>query len=181
MKKTLAKSLIVATLLLGIGITSAKAQSAMDKPPRYKDMVTENKDAEADIKLVTDFINALVANDLDKAKSVLAGNYMGYGPGPADSANAEQVIASWKENNSRNDNRKVGFLSETFNVTSGEQAGHWVSTWGNYSFTQNGKEVKFPYQYTAHVKDGKITADFVYYDNLYILKTLGYTITPPAN
>jgi ketosteroid isomerase-like protein len=55
-----------------------------------------------------------------------------------------------------------------------------VSTWGTYSFTENGKDVKVPFQFTARVKNGKINRSVVYYDQLAIMKTLGFTVTPPT-
>jgi ketosteroid isomerase-like protein len=180
MKKTFSLSLLLATLLVGIGITSAKAQSNNSAQMSYRDAIGDNPDAEADIKLVTDYINNLVNGDVDKATSMLGANYKGYGPGPDDSTNVQQTADTWKKSNEDQKDRKVSFVAETFNVKSGDLSGHWVSTWGNYHFTQNGKDVSFPYQYTAHVVNGKIDQDRIYYDQLYILKTLGYTVTPPA-
>lgn len=125
------------------------------------------------------FVNALTAGDLDKAKSLLAPTYKGYGPSPLDSTTSEKTISSWKESNKIQLNRKVSFVSQTFRVLSGNLKGNWVSIWGDYSFTQDGKNVSFPYQYTARVTDGKIDIDRIYYDRMYILQTLGYKVTPP--
>lgn len=180
MKKTFSLSLFLATLLVAISITPAKSQSSPPAKVSYHDVIGDNPDAEADIKLVTDYVNNLVNGDVDNAISVLTPGYKGYGPGPGDSTNVQQTADSWKKGNADQKNRKVGFVAETFNVKGGDLAGHWVSTWGNYSFTENGKDISFPYQYTAHVINGKIDQDRIYYDQLYILKTLGYTVTPPA-
>ncbi len=181
MKKAITTGILMATLMVAIGVTSAKAQTTSSEM-HYTDMVGDNPAAEADLKVVNEYLNTLiVGGDVDKATSMLASNYMSYGPGPEDSANLQQTIDTWKQNVTMQQDRKVDFVSETFNVKSGDQSGHWVSTWGNYSFTQNGKSIKFPFQYTAHLTDGKIDKDLVYFDQLYILKTLGYTITPPAN
>ena len=132
------------------------------------------------ITLVSDYVNKLVAGDVDKAISMLASNFKGYGPGPGDSSTVQMVADGWKHGDSVQLNRKDDFVSATFNVKSGDLAGHWVEMWGTYSFTENGKDVKFPYQYSAHVKNGKIDRDYIYYDQLYIVKALGYTVTPPA-
>ena len=59
--------------------------------------------------------------------------------------------------------------------------GDYVSVWGNYSCAINEKNISFPFQFTAKVANGKIERSTIYYDNLYILKTLGYTLTPPEN
>lgn len=179
MKKTITTGFLLATLMIATSITPVKAQSTSTQM-QYSDAVGENPDADADIKLVSDYINTIIAGDVDKATSMLASNFMGYGPGPNDSSNLQQTADSWKKNYTTQQNRKASFVAETFNVKSGDLAGHWVATWGTYSFTQNGKDIKFPYQYTAHVKDGKIDQDRVYFDQLYILQTLGYTITPPS-
>ncbi len=180
MKKPITRCLLLAMLMLSVGFISAKAQTAPAKMMHYKDFVNENPDADADIALVSDYVNKLVAGDVDKAVSMLTSNFMGYGPGFADSAAAPQLAMAWKHNDSVQLNRKVDFVTATFNVKSGDLGGHWVELWGTYSFTENGKAVKFPFQYSAHVKAGKIDRDYIYFDNLYILKTLGYTIMPPA-
>src|SRR5665213_50264 len=179
MKKTIKNGILMAALILATCVPSAKAQTTSSEM-KYSDMVGANPDAEADIKTVSDYLNTLlVAGDVDKATSMLTSNYMGYGPGAEDSADLQKTMDDWKKNVTTQQNRKVGFVQETFNVKSGDQAGHWVSVWGTYSCTQNGKDIKFPFQYTAHVTNGKIDKDIVYYDQLYIVKALGYTVTPP--
>jgi ketosteroid isomerase-like protein len=180
MNKTITKGFVLAILMLSIAFTSANAQSDSAKQPHYKDFVGENADADADIKLVSDYVHKLVAGDVDKATAMLASNYKGYGPGPGDSATAQMVAEGWKHSDSVQLNRKDEFVAATFNVKSGDLAGHWVEMWGTYSFTENGKDVKFPYQYSAHLKNGKIDRDYIYYDKLYVLTALGYTVTPPA-
>lgn len=169
--------LAVAAILL-FGSTSAQSQN----PPRYKDVVVDNPTAEADMKVVSDFINALtVAGDQAKARSLVSATFMGRGPAPTDSANIDKTLKAWEANNKAQQNRKNSFVSQTFRVLSGNLKGNWVSTWGTYTFTdvQTGKTVSFPYQYTASVADGKITSDRVYYDQLYILTQLGFKVTPP--
>ncbi len=181
MKKAITTGILMATLIVAACVPSAKRQSTSSEV-HYADMVGDNPDAEADIKVVSGYLNTLiVAGDVDKATSMLTSDFMDYGPGPEDSANLQKTIDTWKQNVTNQQNRKVDFVAETFNVKSGEQAGHWVSVWGSYSCTQNGKSLKFPFQYTAHVTNGKIDKDLVYYDQLYIVKALGYTVTAPSN
>lgn len=179
MKKTTKPFLLLASFFFLCSATTLQAQSSSSPQPRYKDLVVENPNAEADMKVVSDYVNALVSGDLDKAKSLMADNYKGYGPAPTDSSTMEQTINGWQENYNRQSNRKVSFVTQTFKVTSGNLQGNWVSLWGDYSFTENGKDIKFPFQYTAHVTNGKIDSDRIYYDRLYIMQTLGYTVTPP--
>jgi hypothetical protein len=168
----------LAASLLFIGAT-AQAQNA--PTPRYKDMVAENPTAEADMKVIGDYVNALVAGETDKAKGMLAPGYIGHGPARLDSANAEQTITRWQANYKTQLNRKVGFITQTFKVLSGNLKGNWVSMWGDYTFTDaaTSKTVTFPFQYTASVANGKVTGDRIYYDVMSILTQVGYKVTPP--
>ncbi len=179
MKKTI-KAVILFNFLLLLGFApKVKAQSATAKQSDYKNFVGENPNAEADIKIVGDFINALTSQDTVKAKSLLADGYLGYGPAPTDSSTAAQTIAIWQENYKTQSDIKFTSVSETFRVLQGDLKGDWVAVWGEYSFKQNGKKVTFPLQYTARVANGKINTDRVYYDRLYIVRALGYKLTPP--
>jgi len=181
MKKTIQLSLIFAALLLTVLATTTQAQSTPSSNPRYKDVVVENPNAEADMKLVSDYVNSLVSGDTVKAKTLMASSYKGYGPSVADSANREQTISGWQQNYKKQSNRKVGFVTQTFRVKSGDLQGDWVSVWGDYSFTENGKDIKFPFQYTARVTKRKIDTDRIYYDRLYIFQALGFKVTPPES
>jgi ketosteroid isomerase-like protein len=171
---------LLSILLLLVFSFATQAQSKPAKQPGYKEFVGENPNAEKDLKTVGDYINALVAGDFATAKSLMADNYKAAGPSPKDSANRDQEITNWTEGNKTQLDRKTSFVSETFRVLQGDQKGDWVSVWGDYSFTQNGTTVKFPYQYTAHLTNGKIDRSFVYYDRQYISETLGYKLTPPG-
>ncbi len=147
--------------------------------PAYKDNVIQNPDAEADMKVVGDYVKALVSGDLDKAKTLLAPNFMGRGPSSLDSANTEKTVANWQANYKVQSDRKVGFVTQSHKVLSGNLKGNWVSLWGTYTFTQMEKTISIPFQYTAKVADGKIVRDLIYFDNLSVVRQLGYKLTPP--
>ncbi len=145
----------------------------------YKDAIVDNPNAEADIKVVGDYVKALVSGDLDKAKSLLAPNYKGRGPSQLDSADIEKTLSNWQANYKTQSDRKVGFVVQTFRSTSGNTKGDWVSLWGTYTFTQMEKTIQLPFQLTAKVADGKIVSDLIYFDNLSVVRQLGYKLTPP--
>lgn len=149
--------------------------------PSYKEMVVENPNAEKDIKLVSDYTNAVISGDHEKARSLASPTYMAHGPAATDSANIDQTLKNWAEGNKINLNRKSRFVSQTFRVVSGPLKGDWVSQWGDYTFTSavTGKTITFPFNYTAKVANGKVLGDRIYFDNLSILQQLGYKITPP--
>lgn len=161
----------------------AQAQNAPANAPRYKDVVVDNPNAEADMKVVGDFLNALIVSaDYTKAQSLVAPTYMGHGPALTDSANIEKTLKEWRTNDKTMRNRKISFVTQTFRVTVGPQKGDWVSLWGDCAFTDvaTGKTALFPIQYTAKVADGKILGDRVYFDNLAVIQQLGYTVVPPV-
>ena len=181
MKNIFFQRLLIVTLLLTAFSSGVKSQTKPAKELTYKDYVGDNPNAVSDLKLVGDYINALVAGDMEKAKNLMIPSYKGTGPGPADSTTADQTIASWTADNKMNSDRKIDFVTQTFRVFMGDLKGDYVSMWGTYSFTQNGKMVKIPYQYTAKVANGKIESGILYYDRLNVVEALGYKVTPPAN
>ena len=124
--KTLKTSLLLICFVL-IGQFSF----SQDDSPSYKDVVVENPEAEADIKVVSDYVNALVNNKLEEAGNLLAEKYIGYGPAVNDSVTKQKNIESWKEVHKIRTNQKVGFVSQTFRVLQGDLKGDWVSHWGS--------------------------------------------------
>ncbi len=166
-------------LLIGLFIVTGNLSFAQDKAPNYKEVVTQNLNAEADIKVVSDYTNALVNNKMEEAAKHLSEKYMGYGPAENDSINKKDTIEDWKKSHLVRSNQKVSFLSESFTVLQGDLEGNWVSQWGTYVFTQNGKEITLPFQSTSQVSNGKIDTNRIYFDNLAVVMALGYTLTPP--
>jgi hypothetical protein len=177
MKKLLPLNLFLIGLSLLVN-HAAGADAA--KQPSYKESIADNPTAEADIAVVTKLMNSLIEGNFEQARTLLAPGFKSAGPSPDDNFTAEQALEDWKGKNARQTDRKVSFVANTFRVTTGKLKGNWVSTWGNYTFTQNGKTITVPYQYTARVKDGQIEEDRIYYDKLYILLQLGHTLRPPG-
>ena len=91
-----------------------------------------------------------------------------------DSTTTEKTINEWMQINKTRTNQKVSFLNTTFRVKTGRTQGDWVSLWGDYNFTEKGKDISLPFQFTARVTDGKIAGSRIYYDRLYPLQILGY-------
>jgi len=166
-------------LLLLCFIIIFQLSFSQNETPSYKDLVVENPEAEVDMQVVNDYVNALINNKMMEAEKLLGDKYMGYGPAVNDSISKQETMASWKESHKIRTNEKVGFVTQTFRVLQGELAGDWVSQWGTYTFTQNGKNIELPYQLTALVSNGKISRSTIYFDNLAIIEALGYQITPP--
>lgn len=122
MKKTMKPVLLLATFFFAIATNSLHAQSSMQSPYLGQSIVA-NPNAQKDIKLVSDYVNAVINGDADNSRNFLATDYKGYGPSPADSATVEQSISNWKENYTRQSDRKVDFATTTFKVTEGQNKG----------------------------------------------------------
>ena len=180
MKKTITPTLLVAALLVAAANLTAQAQTKPAPQPRYTDLVADNPTADADLQTVGSYLSLITAGNTEKARMLLADTYRGYGPGAADSVTREQVVTNWQQRYKTQADRKMRLEGQTtFRVKSGRRLGNWVATWGEYSFTQNGKTIRAPFQYMAHVTKGKIDMDRTYVDNLSIMQAQGYKLTPP--
>jgi hypothetical protein len=166
-------------LLLLCFIIIGELTFSQNRTPKYKNVVAKNSEAEADIKVVSDFVISLIHNKMIEVEKLLDDAYVGYGPAINDSMTKQETLVSWNKTRKIRTNEKVGFVTQTFRILKGNLKGDWVSQWGTYTFTQNGKEIKLPYQLTARVNNGKINRSTIYYDNLAAIETLGYQITPP--
>ncbi|MFK7834216.1 MAG: nuclear transport factor 2 family protein [Winogradskyella sp.] len=167
--KTLKTLVLVAILCLG--------QIAMAQDTNFNDTVKLNPTANEDLKVVTDYMDALMTNDMKKVGRLLADTYVGNGPSTDDKQTKAEQIASWTETHKVRTNNKNSYVVNTWRVLSGDYKGDWVSVWGDYSYTENGKDVKLTYQFTANIEDGKIQNSIIYYDNLAIAKQMGYELT----
>ncbi len=165
------------TIALVLCITTTQFAMAQYNTPTYSDTVTDNPTADADLKTMTEYTYALRDNDMKKAGQLLADNFTGYGPSAKQSQTKKETITEWTKVHQVRTNQKVQFIMTTFQVLEGDLKGNWVSQWGMYSFTENGKTIEMPYQQTARITKGKIEEIHVYYDNLAIARAMGYELT----
>ncbi|MBT8308764.1 MAG: nuclear transport factor 2 family protein [Flavobacteriaceae bacterium] len=171
----------IKTIALVLSIALAQVTKAQDYASRYNETITANPTANIDLKAMNDYANAVVYNDMKKAESLLADTYVNHGPAAKESQTKEETIAAWKETHKVRSNQKVDFVMTTFKVVeeSNPFKGKWVSQWGTYTFTENGKDFDLPYQFTARMADGKIQESYFYYDRLSLLVGMGYTFSEP--
>lgn len=161
-----------AAMIMAISTPELKAQVQ----PKNMDVVVENPNAEADKKVVADYYNALTAGDTAKVKSLMDKKFMLYGPSAVDSSDAQREIMHWTENYKTQINRRVGFVTQSFKVPSGELAGNWVCVWGKYNCTIHDIDISIPFQSTCKVENGKISKIHIYYDNLNVRNQLSHAV-----
>lgn len=171
--KTLKTSAIVLFLIIG-QITFAQAKS-------HNETVTENPTAEEDLKVVGDYLEASINNNMDKAACLIADSYIDAGPDYQEIETKVEHSATWKEAHKSRENEKNDFVSQTFRVIDGDLKGDWVSVWGTYTFTENAIEVNLPYQFTTMVDERKISQSIIYYNRLGVSTAMGYELTAKQN
>ncbi|MBJ7879855.1 hypothetical protein [Gelidibacter salicanalis] len=166
--KILKTSVIILLLIM--------AQTAFAQDKSYKETVVENPTAEEDIKVVADYLDALLKNKMDIAAGLLADTYVGAGPAHQETETKATSIESWKAIHKARTGQKNDYVRNSFRVIDGDLKGDWVSVWGTYTFTQNNITVNLPYQFTAMVDNGKISKSFIYYDRMAINTAMGYEL-----
>jgi limonene-1,2-epoxide hydrolase len=132
---------------------------------------TDNKQDSESIAVVEKYKAAVEAKDIKAMDSLLADNYMGYGPSVSDSINKADAMANWKFNV---DNlyesitfSNVQTLAKTVTDNSGGLTpGNWVSGWSLATIKY--KDGRGPVQMWVNVEyrieNGKIVYTRTFYD-----------------
>ena len=137
---------------------------------------------EANIKLVSEFIDALITNKPDKVKSLVSDKFMDYGPSAKDSMNIDQLTYAWTSIDSTRSEQDAGvFAITSLIVNEGDLAGDWVNVWGNYTAKEKNSDYYYdaPWHRVFGVKDNKITFSRAWFDNLAISLDLGRVAPVP--
>ncbi|WP_373512060.1 DUF4440 domain-containing protein [Persicitalea sp.] len=169
-------SLFVLLLFLG-------SLSFAQKTPKHNDVVALSKNADENAAVLNDYLDALVASDLNRARSQLAADYQENGPGYKNPMNAEQAIASWQNSlNQRTDHRITDRRTLAYREKSGLNEGDWVLGWGTYHWKEKAGRatIELPYQITAKVSNGKLKEAHYYYDRAIVRDKMGYASIPPG-
>jgi len=164
--------------ILALAVVLCTGQITIAQEMNFNEVVTQNPTAEEDLKVVADYLDALVNNNLYKAKSLLADDFSGSGPSDGDTETKEDVIENWTQIHKLRTNQNNEYVVNTWRVLSGEYEGDWVSIWGTYSFTENDIDINLPYHLTAKVENGKIQNSIIYYNSLAVAQKMGYELTP---
>lgn len=147
-------------------------------------VVSISPDIDANIAVVEGYLQGLVSADEAAIRGALAPGYYSHNTFlPADSSDADKVVAAWMRNDStRSDQKVTQRAASCTRVAEGNEfAGDWVHYWGRYSATDvaTGKPYVVPFFLNARVENGKMTTAFTYFDRLSVFHQLG-TTPPPA-
>jgi hypothetical protein len=142
----------------------------------------EKKERE-NLAIAQKYMKAVETKNILVIDSLLADNYMGYGPSINDSINKEGAVLNTK------------FLMENFyesfeytrhkevavTVKEGEVAGDWVLNWAylTIKFKDGRGPVHVWVNIVYRIENGKIVHSRTFYDEADVLRQLGYTMEPP--
>jgi hypothetical protein len=117
--------------------------------------------------------------------SLLADNYMGYGPSVGDSTNKEDAIKSWKYN-AENLYETIEYTRHkelAVTVNEGEAIGDWVLNWAylTIKYKDGRGPVNVWVNAAYRIENGKIVHSRTFYNEADVLRQLGYKIVAPDN
>ena len=130
------------------------------------------------------YMDAVEQKDVATMDSLLAENYMGYGPSVQDSINKQGALENFKINAEN--------LYESFeysrhkelavSVPDGETKGDWILNWAylTIKFKDGRGPVNLWVNAVYKVENGKIVQSRTFYNEADALRQLGYTMERPA-
>jgi ketosteroid isomerase-like protein len=142
-----------------------------------------NKEKE-NLAIAEKYMEAVETSNVGTMDSLLADNYVGYGPSVGDSTNKRDAIAAWK-NNTEN-------LYESFKYTrhkemavtvkEGDALGDWVLNWAylTIKYKDGRGPINLWVNAVYRIEDGKIVQSRTFYNEADALRQLGYSFVPSA-
>jgi ketosteroid isomerase-like protein len=130
------------------------------------------------------YMKAVETKNAAAMDSLLAENYMGYGPSVGDSINKKDAIDNWKYNaeNLYESFEYTRHKNLAVTVDEGPTKGDWVLSWAY--LTLKYKDGRGPVHVWVNVvyriENGKIVLSRTFYNEADVLRQLGYSIEPPA-
>jgi len=141
----------------------------------------------ASLEIAKKYMEAVETNNPAIMDSLLAENYMGYGPSIGDSTNKTDAINNWKYNSANlyESVKYTRYQNMAITVKEGEEAeaGDWVANWAY--LTLKYKDGRGPVNAWVNsvykIENGKIVRSRTFYNEADVLRQLGYTMTPENN
>lgn len=135
------------------------------------------------IAIVNKYRQAVESSNVQVMDSLLADNYVGFGPSISDSINKQEAIDKWKNETSQ----LYGSLQYAFSqnsaikVDTGAAVGDWVSNWA--FLTIKYKDGRGPVHLWVNavykIENKKIARSRTFYNEADVLRQLGYSFIPP--
>lgn len=133
------------------------------------------------LAIVEKYQEALKNFDYETMVSLLADDYVSYGPSLADSMGRDDLMINWKYNMEhlydKLEYKGVQNVAIT-NLKDGEPL-EWVSSWGKLliKYKESGNEAVIWSNTTYNIVDGKIKKSIIFFNEADALRQLGYKYT----
>ncbi len=142
-----------------------------------------DKKEKANLAIAQKYMNAVETRNVATMDSLLADNYIGYGPSVGDSTNKEEAISSWKYN-SENLYESIEYTRHkelAVTVKEGEAIGDWVLNWAylTIKYKVGGDPVHIWVNVVYRIENGKIAQSRTFYNEADVLRQLRYTFDLP--
>ena len=146
--------------------------------------IDDSKEKE-NLAIAKKYMEAVENKNVATMDSLLADNYVGYGPSVGDSTNKKDALATWKYN--------ADSLYESFEYTrhkelavsvkEGEAQGDWVLNWAylTIKYKDGRGPINLWVNAVYRIEDGKIPHSRTFYNEADALRQLGYSFEPPAS
>jgi hypothetical protein len=142
-----------------------------------------DKKEKANLAIAQKYMQAVETKNVALMDSLLADNYIGYGPSVSDSINKEGALLSWKYNieNLYESIEYTHHQELAVTVKDGRAKGDWVLNWAYLTIKY--KDGRGPVHLWVNVvyviENGKIIMSRTFYNEADALRQLNYTIDPP--
>ena len=144
-----------------------------------------NKKDNENLAIAKKYMEAVESNNIATMDSLLASNYMGYGPSVSDSTDKAGAIESWKYNveNLYESIKYTRHKELAVTVTEGEAPGDWVLNWAYLTIKyKDGRGPVNVWVNSAYrIENGKIVHSRTFYNEADVLRQLGYQLVPPGD
>ena len=142
-----------------------------------------DKKEKANLAIAKKYVNAVETMNVETMDSLLADNYIGYGPSVGDSTNKEEALSSWKYN-TENLYESIKYTHHTelaVTVKEGRAKGDWALNWA--FLTIKYKDGRGPVNIWVNsvylIENGKIVMSRTFYNEADVLRQLRYNLVPP--
>lgn len=138
-----------------------------------------NANNDQNIQLIERFEEALKNNDYETLGSLLADNYVSYGPSLSDSMKKDDAMMNWKYNK-ENLYEKLEFVGsehiELKRMKDGVEQ-DWISSWGHLFIKYQGhsNEAEIWSNTIYLIQDGKISKSIIFYNEADAMRQAGYS------
>jgi hypothetical protein len=145
-----------------------------------------DKKSSENLGIAKRYLEAVENKNVAAMDSLLADNYMGYGPSVDDSTNKAEALANWKDNadNLYESIKYTRYQNIAITVTEKDEAepGDWVSNWAYLTLKyKNGSgPVHIWVNAVYRIENGKIVYSRTFYNEADVLHQLGYTNVVPV-